>query len=73
MRKIEYVSVFLCALSAGLCWIGNPLASFGFVASSTIGLIDSIKGKAVAPALINGIFLALNFGNSVQFLLSLKG
>lgn len=71
MRKIDYLTVFLCAAAAGLCWIGNPLASFVFVTSSTIGLLDSIKNKAVAPSLINGIFLALNFGNSIQFLLSL--
>ena len=71
MRKIDYASVFLCAIAAGLCWIGHPLASFVFVSSSTIGLIDSIKCKAIAPALINGIFFALNFGTSVQFLLSL--
>ena len=71
MRKIDYVSIFLCAIAAGLCWIDNPLSSFVFVASSTIGLIDSIKGKAVAPALINGIFFALNFGYSIEFLLSL--
>ena len=70
MRKIDYVSVFLCAIAAGLCWIGNPLASFVFVVNSVIGLIDSIKGKVIAPALINGIFLALNFGCSVEFLLS---
>lgn len=71
MRKIDYVSVFLCATAAGLCWINNPLASFVFVASSSIGLIDSIKMKAVSPALINGIFFALNFACSIKFLLSL--
>lgn len=71
MRKIDYVSVFLCAAAAGLCWIGSSFASFVFVSSSIIGLIDSIKAKAIAPALINSIFFALNFGTSVQFLLSL--
>lgn len=71
MRKIDYVSVFLCAVAAGLCWIDNPLASFVFIASSTIGLCDSIKNKCIAPSLINGIFLAMNFGFSVEFLLSL--
>lgn len=70
MRKIDYVTVFLCAVAAGLCWIGNPFASFFFVASSTIGLIDSIKNRVVAAALINGIFFALNFGNSWVFLFS---
>lgn len=49
MRKIDYVSVFLCAVAAGLCWIGNPISSFVFVASSTIGLIDSIKSRVIAP------------------------
>ena len=71
MRRIDYISVFLCAVAAGLCWIDNPLASFVFVASSSIGLYDSIKKGIIAPALINGIFLAMNFGFSMKFLAEL--
>ena len=68
MRKIDYVSVFLSAIAVGLCWIDSPLSCFVFVASSTIGLIDSIKNKVIAAALINGLFFALNFGNSIELL-----
>lgn len=60
MRKIDYVTVFICAIATALCGIGNPLSAPCFVLSSSIGLIDSIKNKAVSGALINGIFLILN-------------
>lgn len=60
MRKIDYVTVFVCAIAAALCGIGSPFAAPCFVLSSSIGLIDSIKNKVISAALINGIFLTLN-------------
>ena len=66
MRRIDYVCIFICALAAALCWIGNPFSAPVFCVSSTIGLVDSIKGKAVSPALINGIFLTLNLGCTIR-------
>ena len=60
LRKIDYVTVFLCAVAAALCGIGSPLSAPCFVLSSTIGLIDSMKNKVLSGALINGIFLTLN-------------
>lgn len=60
LRKIDYVTVFLCAIAAALCGIGSPWSAPCFVLSSSIGLIDSIKNKVVSAALINGIFLTLN-------------
>lgn len=60
MRKIDYITVFVCAIAAALCGIGSPFSAPCFVLSSTIGLIDSIKSKTVSAALINGIFLTLN-------------
>ena len=66
MRKIDYVVVFICAIAAALCYIGNPFSAPCFCISSTIGLIDSIKGKAISPALINGIFLTLNLACTIK-------
>ena len=60
LRKIDYVTVFLCAGAAALCGSGSPLSAPCFVLSSTIGLIDSMKNKVLSGALINGIFLTLN-------------
>lgn len=60
MRKIDYVTIFVCATAAALCGVGSPLSAPCFVLSSTIGLIDSIKNKVLSAALINGIFLTLN-------------
>ena len=60
MRKIDYVSVFVCALAAAFCGAGSVWSAPLFVISSTIGLIDSIKKKVLTGSLINGIFLALN-------------
>lgn len=70
MRKVDYVSVYLCAFAAGLCYAGSWLASFVFVLSSCVGLFDSIKNKVIPAAMINGIFLTLNFLVSVEFLLN---
>ena len=66
MRKIDYICIFLCTLAAALCYIGNPFSAPVFCISSVIGLIDSIKGKAICPALINGIFLTLNLAFTIK-------
>lgn len=66
MRKIDYVVVFICALAAALCWIGNPLSAPCFCISSIIGLIDSIRNKVISAALINGIFLTLNLACTIK-------
>lgn len=60
MRKIDYITIFICAIAAALCGIGSPWSAPCFVLSSSIGLIDSIKNKVISAALINGIFLTLN-------------
>lgn len=60
MRKIDYITIFVCAIAAALCGIGSSLSAPCFVLSSSIGLIDSIKNKVLSAALINGIFLTLN-------------
>jgi hypothetical protein len=66
MRKIDYVSVFLCAIAAALCYIGSPFASLVFCASSSIGLVDAIRNKVIPAALINGIFLTLNLATAFK-------
>lgn len=60
LRKIDYVTVFICALAAALCCAGSDFSSIVFIVSSSIGLIDSIKTKVLSAALINGIFLTMN-------------
>lgn len=60
LRKIDYITVFICALAAALCGAGSPLSAPCFVLSSSIGLVDSMKNKVLSGALINGIFLTLN-------------
>ena len=60
LRKIDYVTVFVCAVAAALCGVGSAWSAPCFVLSSSIGLIDSIKNKVLSGALINGIFLTLN-------------
>ena len=60
LRKIDYITVFLCAIAAALCGAGSPFSAPCFVLSSSIGLIDSMKNKVLSGALINGIFLTLN-------------
>ena len=69
MRKIDWFSVFMCALAASLCWLGNPLASPTFCISSIVGLIDAIKNKVIPAALINGIFLTLNLANTIKMII----
>lgn len=60
IRKIDYVTIFLCVIAAALCGCGSSLSSFFFVFSSSIGLIDNVKNKIVTGAIINAIFLTLN-------------
>lgn len=60
IRKIDYVTIFLCIIAAALCGCGSPFAPIFFVFSSSIGLIDNIKNKIITGAMINAIFLTLN-------------
>lgn len=60
MRKVDYVTIFICACAAALCGAGSSYSAPLFVLSSSLGLCDSIKKKVVSAALINGIFLTLN-------------
>lgn len=60
MRKIDYITVFLCAIAAALCGAGSNFSAPVFVLSSGIGLVDSMKNKVISASLINGIFLTLN-------------
>ena len=69
MTKTDWVSVFLCAIAAALCGVGSSLSAPMFCVSSVFGLIQAIKGKAVAAALINGIFLTLNLYNTFRLFL----
>jgi hypothetical protein len=69
MTKTDWISVFLCAIAAALCGVGSSLSAPMFCVSSVFGLIQAIKGKAVAAALINGIFLTLNLYNTFRLFL----
>lgn len=60
IRKIDYISIFLCVIAAALCGCGSSFAPLFFVFSSSIGLIDNIKNKIITGAMINAIFLTLN-------------
>lgn len=60
MRKIDYATIYICALAAALCYVGSVWSAPCFVVSSSIGMIDSIRNKVLSAALINGIFLVLN-------------
>lgn len=65
LRKIDYMTVFLCAIAA-LCGAGSPFSAPCFVLSSSIGLVDSMKSKVLSGALINGIFLTLNLFMTIK-------
>ena len=69
MTRTDWISVFLCAIAAALCGVGSSLSAPMFCVSSVFGLIQAIKGKAVAAALINGIFLTLNLYNTFRLFL----
>ena len=60
LRKVEYLTIFMCAVAAAFCGVGSPLSAPCFVVSSSIGLIDSINKKVLSGAIINAIFLTLN-------------
>lgn len=66
MRKVDYLTIGICALAAALCYIDNPFSSPCFCISSTIGLVDSINKKVLPGALINGIFLTLNLAFTIK-------
>ena len=60
LRKIDYISVFMCTIAAALCGAHSIYSAPVFVVSSSIGLIDTMKNKVLSGALMNGIFLTLN-------------
>lgn len=60
LRKVEYLTIFMCAIAAAFCGVGSPLSAPCFVVSSSIGLLDSINKKVLSGAIINAIFLTLN-------------
>lgn len=66
LRKVEYLTIFMCAIAAAFCGVGSPLSAPCFVISSSIGLIDSINKKVLSGALINGIFLTLNLFMTIK-------
>lgn len=68
MRNIELAIIIFCAIAAILCSCGNSFASFFFIISSTLGLIDSIKNKAKTGVYINSIFLTMNTFNSLNMI-----
>ena len=66
MRKVDYATIFICALAAALCYIDSPFAAPTFCISSTLGLVDSVKQKVLPACLINGIFLTLNLAFTIE-------
>lgn len=66
MRKIETIIILFSATAALFCLSGSIFASFFFIISSTLGLIDSIKNKAKTGVYINSIFLTMNTVNSLN-------
>ena len=60
LRKVEYLTIFMCAIAAAFCGVGSPLSAPCFIVSSSIGLLDSINKKVLSGAIINAIFLTLN-------------
>lgn len=66
LRSIDYVTIFCCALAAGLCYAGSNWSAPMFIISSSVGLTDSAKNKVLSGAIINGIFLALNIAVFVK-------
>lgn len=66
IRDIEVFMIFCCAIAAGLCYAGSNWAAPCFIVSSSAGLLDSVKHKALVGAIINGIFLVLNIALFVK-------
>ena len=66
LRRIDYATIYICAIAAALCYLGSGWSAPCFVVSSSIGLIDSIRNKTLCAALINGIFLTLNIAMTIK-------
>lgn len=60
MKRIDYIVIIFDVIAAMLTALGSAYGAPFFVLSSTIGLIDGAKNKAITAAIINSIFLALN-------------
>lgn len=65
MKRIDYIIIVVDIIAAMLIALGAPF----FVVSSTIGLIDGAKHKAVTVAIVNSIFLALNIFCTIKNLI----
>ena len=68
LRRIDWIMIYCCAFSAALCYVGNSIAPVFFIASSSIGLVDSVKHKVLTGSIINAIFLTLNIATLVRTL-----
>ena len=66
LRNIDVFMICCCAIAVGLCYAGRKWAPPVFVLSSSAGLFDTIKHKALVGAIINGMFLALNIALFVK-------
>ena len=69
MHKIDYVIIVIDVIVAMLTALGSPFGAPFFVLSSTIGLIDGARHKAITAAIVNSIFLALNVYFTVKNLI----
>lgn len=69
MKKIDYIIIVADIIAAMLTALGSPFGAPFFVISSTIGLIDGAKHKAVTAAIVNSIFLALNIFCTIKNLI----
>lgn len=68
LRRIDWIMIYCCAFAAALCYVGNSIAPVFFIASSSIGLVDSVKHKVLTGSIINAIFLTLNIATFVRTL-----
>ena len=68
LRRIDWIMIYCCAFAAALCYVGNSIAPVFFIASSSIGLVDSVKHKVLTCSIINVIFLTLNIATLVKTL-----
>lgn len=69
MKRIDYIIIVVDIIAAMLTVLGSSFGAPFFVVSSTIGLIDGAKHKAVTAAIVNSIFLALNIFCTIKNLI----
>lgn len=69
MKRIDYIIIVVDIIAAMLITLGSSFGTPFFVVSSTIGLIDGAKHKAVTAAIVNSIFLALNIFCTIKNLI----